>query len=91
MIVEFQHAIAFGGLALTILSSVAGLAWWLSTQFSSNRSVFYKGLEKLETKVMEQMDKHEEKDESRYTSLGEQIKQIQLRNAAQDARQKKVG
>lgn len=88
--IPVEHIVAFSGLGLTVISSAVTLGWFFSTQLSNNRSSFYKGMEKLETKIETKMNDHEDKDESRYVSLGEQIKQLQLRNAAQDARTKKV-
>lgn len=68
----------------SLIATAIILTWWLSGQFSKNRHMFHNLIAGLQLTVEEKMDDHETKDESRYTSLGEQIKQIQLRNAAQD-------
>lgn len=81
---EIIIALAVGFIGL--LTTVATLTWWLSGQFSKNRHMFHNLIAGLQLTVEQKMDEHEAKDESRYTSLGEQIKQIQLRNAAQDGK-----
>ena len=81
--------IAAGALAVTIVTSLILLTWFISNQFSDTRSKFYTAIEKLEDKITDAMKDHENKDQSRFLSLEEQIKQIQLRNATFDAIQKR--
>jgi hypothetical protein len=76
---DAPQIIAFVGIGLTILTSTTALTWFVASQFSGVRAMFWKAL-----------DDHEAKDQSRHASLCEQIKQIQLRNAAIDGRDRKI-
>jgi hypothetical protein len=67
--------IAFVGIFGSVIATTTGLGWFLNGRFY-----------KVKSEVLDVFSLHETKDESRFVSLSEQIKQIQLRNASIDGR-----
>lgn len=55
-------------------SSIVGLVWWLSRQFSSIRDLVYKRSDMLREKI----DSHEKLDEERFTNLGLRMQRMEI-------------
>lgn len=72
------------GIALTILSAVASLTWWLSGQFSTIRSLIYERLGVVERTILEKLEYHEKHDDMRFNGIQNDIWDIRVRNAAKD-------
>lgn len=75
----------------SILGTVAGLAWWLSSQFSKSRHAFHNAVHAmqlhLEAKMEKQevkMDRHEDNDVQRFKETHDRLRNIEMRNAARD-------
>lgn len=62
-----------GGLTLWT-STVAGLVWWLSRQFSTTRALVYSRSDMLSQKI----DDHERLDEERFANLGLRMQRVEI-------------
>lgn len=69
---------------LSILGTVAGLAWWLSSQFSRSRHAFYNAVHAMQIEIEHKMDKHEDQDAQRFKETHDRLRNIEMRNAARD-------
>jgi len=69
-------------LLLTILTSVAGLTWWLSMRFSELRHMVYEQIEKTEKILLDKIEYHERHDDKRFSDISNALWEIRLRNAA---------
>jgi hypothetical protein len=69
------HAVTWQFLCIlaSVATAAACLAWFISAQFSANRSLFYRAL-----------SMHNREDDDRFESLSGDIWRIHLRNAARD-------
>lgn len=76
---------SLSALVFTIVGSVWGLAWWLSNKFNSLMSLFYGKIDNVGTMILEKLEYHERHDDSRFSSLGESINDLRIRNATADA------
>jgi len=72
------------GLILTVIVSSVSLAWWLSKQFGTMRSLIYEKIEKLQTNILTKLEYHEKHDDARFDALSKDIWTIRLRNASKD-------
>jgi hypothetical protein len=69
---------------VTTFGGLVTLTWWLSRQFSQNRQVVYKAVGQLQSVLMARMDKHDDKDDSRFEEVNRRVWGIEVRNAARD-------
>ena len=67
-------AIAIAGALLTFATTIAGLVWWLSRQFSSVRDLVYSRSDMLRQK----MDDHERLDEECFNNLGLRVQRVEI-------------
>lgn len=72
------------GIIIALISSVWGLAWWLSKQFDNMRNLIYEKIEWLQKTIIDKLEYHEKHDDDRFKSLGDSIWEIKIRNAAKD-------
>lgn len=59
-------------------------AWWLSKQFSTQRTYFFSKLEKVEENIISKLEYHERHDDQRFASITNDILTIKVRNAIRD-------
>lgn len=76
--------VSFFAYLLPILAAVAGLAWWLSGQFSNLRGLIFSQIEKLDQKISDKLEYHERHDDQRFIDMRNDIWDIRVRNAARD-------
>lgn len=79
----------------TLVASTGTLVWFVSAQFSSNRSLMWKAITEASDKIITKLEYHERHDDerfdqmakdvaSRYNTINNRIWNIELRNAAKD-------
>jgi hypothetical protein len=68
--------------SLTIIGTVWSLAWWLSGKFSELRHLVYDQVEKLGKEITNKLEYHEKHDDQRFLSMGNDIWEMKVRNAA---------
>ncbi|SRR5258705_9285486 len=73
------------GIILTIVSTVAGLTWWLSGQFTVLRALMFDKIGLTEKIILEKLDYHERHDDDRFSQIREDLSEIRIRNAAKDS------
>lgn len=69
-------------LMLTVVGAVWSLAWWLSGQFSSIKSVVFGRIEKLEATLEGKLEYHEKHDDERFNQIRNDIWEMRLKSAA---------
>lgn len=73
---------------LLIISGIAGtvwgFAWWLSNKFNELTTAFYTKIDKVGTMILEKLEYHERHDDSRFSSVSDDLWEIRLRNAKVD-------
>src|SRR5437762_5805937 len=72
------------GIIITIVTTVAGLTWWLSGQFSIIKSLMFEKIGSTEKIILEKLDYHERHDDDRFSQIREDLSEIRIRNAAKD-------
>jgi hypothetical protein len=70
------------GLFLTVFAAVWSLAWWLSTQFTTTRTIIYDQIGKLTELFNRKLDYHEQHDDQRFASISNDLWDIKVRAAA---------
>jgi hypothetical protein len=89
---ELITAIAAAATAIvTLLASIAILAWWLAKQFQYNRHTFYGTMKQMEVVFIDKLDEHEQRDAHRFEAVNKRIDElrddlweIRVRNAERD-------
>lgn len=76
------------GLALTVFASVWSLAWWLSGKFEALSKYLFARIEQVEKTVLDKLEYHERHDDTRFSSIHNDIWELRIHNAAQDSRHK---
>lgn len=64
--------------------TVWALAWWLSGQFSGIRHFVYEQILRVEQSVLSKLEYHEKHDDTRFSSIRNDLWEIRVRNAAKD-------
>lgn len=67
--------------AIFVGGSVWGLAWWLSGQFSTIRSLVYETATKTVEALQAKLEYHEKHDDSRFDDLKRDIWEMKIRSA----------
>lgn len=67
---------------VAIGTTVWSLAWWLSGQFSSIRSLLFEQIEKAQANIVSKLEYHEKHDDSRFDDLKRDIWEVKLRAAS---------
>lgn len=65
--------------AIFVGGSVWGLAWWLSGQFSSIRSLVYETATKTADAILTKLEYHEKHDDKRFEDVKREIWEIKLK------------
>ena len=73
------------GIVFTVLSTVAGLTWWLSGQFSTLKSLMLEKIGLSAKIITEKIEYHERHDDDRFSQIREDLSELRIRNAAKDA------
>lgn len=79
----------------TLVASTATLVWFVSVQFSSNRSLMWKAITEASKEIITKLEYHERHDDERFSEMAKDIAirhqstnnriwNIELRNAAKD-------
>lgn len=74
------------GLAVGVFvgGTVWALAWWLSGQFSEIRALVYQQMSLVQTNILSKLEYHEKHDDTRFSSIRNDIWDIRVRNASKD-------
>jgi uridine kinase len=72
--------------AIFVGGSVWGLAWWLSGQFTTLRSLVHEQITKTEAVILSKLEYHEKHDDSRFDDIKRDIWDVKLRAAANSTR-----
>jgi hypothetical protein len=67
-----------------LMGSTGVLVWFVSSQFSINRSLMYDGLREVTKTIMEKLEYHEKHDDDRFHEISDRIWGLEVRNAAKD-------
>lgn len=88
---NFTDVITIGSFIAAMLSSVAGLAWFISSQFTNVRSLVYdtrrslsSQITEMEKDIVNKLEYHEQHDDKRFNAVNNDIWDIRVRNAARD-------
>lgn len=76
--------ITIAGIVLSIFGAVWSLAWWLSGKFSEIQENVYVRIQQVETTILNKLEYHERHDDTRFSSVRNDIWELRLHNAAQD-------
>lgn len=68
----------------SILGTVAGLAWWLASQFSRNRHAMHNTVHAMQLSLEKKMDDHAADDKEHFKEHHARLTNIEMRNAARD-------
>lgn len=73
------------GIILTIVSTVSGLTWWLSGQFSAIRNLVFERVSSVAKEILDKIEYHERHDDDRFSQIRSDLGDIRVRNASKDA------
>lgn len=91
----WEFALPLGIAVGTLVASTGSLVWFVSAQFSSNRSLMWKAITEASKEIITKLEYHERHDDerfdaiakdvaTRYHTVNNRIWNIELRNAAKD-------
>lgn len=76
--------------AIFVGGSVWGLAWWLSSQFSSIRNLVYEQSGKTAQAILDKLEYHERHDDNRFDDIKRDIWEVKIRQAGGFKRLNKI-
>lgn len=75
--------------AVFVGGSVWGLAWWLSGQFSSIRTLVYETAEKTASTILGKLEYHEKHDDVRFEEVKRDIWELRLKQISRQTKENK--
>ena len=67
------------------------LTWWLSGQFSKSRDIIFLKIDAVFDKLMMKLEYHEQHDDKRFSEIKDDLWEVRVRLASQEAIKKYVG
>lgn len=79
-----ENWVSLVGLFLTVFAAVWSLAWWLSGKFDAITKDLRERIASVEKNLTEKLEYHERHDDSRFSSIRNDLWEMRVQNAARD-------